>query len=139
MNNGGRLFGIGVGPGDPGLVTLNAIAALKAADSVAHFAKAGNASNARAIAACHFKDGVEELPLLYPVTTEIPASFSPTTSHSPVWIPARTSRSSCLARLTIARAHAIARAGPSKRQKKPSPAESISSPRKRARSRRTSS
>ena len=72
MNNGGRLFGIGVGPGDPGLVTLNAIAALKAADSVAHFAKAGNASNARAIAACHFKDGVEELPLLYPVTTEIP-------------------------------------------------------------------
>ncbi len=72
MNNGGRLFGIGVGPGDPGLVTLNAIAALKAADSVAHFAKAGNASNARAIAACHFKDGVEELPLLYPITTEIP-------------------------------------------------------------------
>ena len=74
-----------------------------------------------------------------PVTTEIPASFSPTTSHSPVWIPARTPRSSSFARLTIARAHAIARAGPSKRQKKPSPAESTSSPRKRARSRRTSS
>jgi precorrin-2/cobalt-factor-2 C20-methyltransferase len=67
-----RLIGIGVGPGDPGLVTLNAIAALQAADIVAHFAKAGNASNARTIAACHFKDGVEELPLLYPVTTEIP-------------------------------------------------------------------
>ena len=67
-----RLLGIGVGPGDPGLVTLNAIAALQAADIVAHFAKAGNASNARTIAACHFKDGVEELPLHYPVTTEIP-------------------------------------------------------------------
>jgi precorrin-2/cobalt-factor-2 C20-methyltransferase len=67
-----RLLGIGVGPGDPGLVTLNAIAALQAADIVAHFAKAGNASNARTIAACHFKHGVEELPLLYPVTTEIP-------------------------------------------------------------------
>jgi precorrin-2/cobalt-factor-2 C20-methyltransferase len=67
-----RLIGIGVGPGDPGLVTLNAIAALQAADVVAHFAKAGNASNARTIAACHFKDRVEELPLLYPVTTEIP-------------------------------------------------------------------
>ncbi len=53
-------------------MTLNAIAALNEADVVAHFAKAGNASNARTIAACHFKDGVEELPLLYPVTTEIP-------------------------------------------------------------------
>jgi precorrin-2/cobalt-factor-2 C20-methyltransferase len=72
--NGARLIGVGVGPGDPGLVTLNAIAALKEADVVAHFAKAGNASNARTIAACHFKNGVEELPLLYPVTTEIPKS-----------------------------------------------------------------
>ncbi len=68
----GRLIGVGVGPGDPGLLTLNAIAALKAADVVAHFAKAGNASNARTIAAAHLKLGVEELPLNYPVTTEIP-------------------------------------------------------------------
>jgi len=72
MNNGGRLIGVGVGPGDPGLVTLNAIAALKEADVVAHFAKAGNASNARTIAAAHLTNGVEELALLYPVTTEIP-------------------------------------------------------------------
>jgi len=70
--NGARLIGIGVGPGDPGLVTLNAIAALKEADVVVHFAKARNASNARTIAASHFKAGVEELALLYPVTTEIP-------------------------------------------------------------------
>jgi precorrin-2/cobalt-factor-2 C20-methyltransferase len=68
----GRLIGVGVGPGDPGLLTLNAIAALKAAEIVAHFAKAGNASNARAIAASHRKPGVEELALHYPVTTEIP-------------------------------------------------------------------
>ena len=72
MNNNGRLIGVGVGPGDPGLVTLNAIAALKKADVVAHFAKAGNASNARTIATCHLEVGVEELALLYPVTTEIP-------------------------------------------------------------------
>ena len=72
-----RLIGIGVGPGDPGLVTLNAIAALQAADVVAHFAKAGNASNARTIAASHLKHGVEELPLLYPVTTEIPRQMPP--------------------------------------------------------------
>lgn len=70
--SGARLIGVGVGPGDPGLLTLNAIAALNEADVVAHFAKAGNASNARTIAATHLKEGVEELPLLYPVTTEIP-------------------------------------------------------------------
>ena len=70
--SGARLIGVGVGPGDPGLLTLNAIEALKAADVVAHFAKAGNASNARIIAAAHFKPGAEELPLLYPVTTEVP-------------------------------------------------------------------
>jgi precorrin-2/cobalt-factor-2 C20-methyltransferase len=68
----GRLIGVGVGPGDPGLLTLNAIAALAEADVVAHFAKAGNASNARTIAASHLKPGVEELALHYPVTTEIP-------------------------------------------------------------------
>ena len=68
----GRLIGVGVGPGDPGLLTLNAIAALSEADVIAHWAKTGNASNARTIAAKHFRPGVEELSLLYPVTTEIP-------------------------------------------------------------------
>ena len=67
-----RLIGVGVGPGDPELVTLKALRALGEADVVAHFAKAGHASNARAIAASHFKPGVTELALCYPVTTEIP-------------------------------------------------------------------
>jgi precorrin-2/cobalt-factor-2 C20-methyltransferase len=67
----GRLIGVGVGPGDPGLLTLKAIDALKDADVVAYFAKAGSASNARTIVADHL-NGAEELPLLYPVTTEIP-------------------------------------------------------------------
>jgi precorrin-2/cobalt-factor-2 C20-methyltransferase len=70
----GRLIGVGVGPGDPELLTLKAARALAEADVVAHFAKAGNASNARAIVASHLRAGVEELPLLYPVTTEIPRS-----------------------------------------------------------------
>jgi precorrin-2/cobalt-factor-2 C20-methyltransferase len=68
----GRLIGIGVGPGDPELMTLKAARLLAQADLVVHFAKNGNASNARAIAARHFKAGVEELPLLYPLTSEEP-------------------------------------------------------------------
>lgn len=67
----GRLIGVGVGPGDPELMTLRAVRAIGEADVVAWFAKAGNASHARAIAAKHFRSGAVELPLLYPVTTEI--------------------------------------------------------------------
>jgi precorrin-2/cobalt-factor-2 C20-methyltransferase len=69
----GKLLGVGVGPGDPELMTLKATRALGKADVVAHFAKAGNASHSRAIVAQHLRDGVIELPLLYPVTTEMPA------------------------------------------------------------------
>ena len=72
----GRLIGIGVGPGDPELVTLKALRALGEADLVVHFAKAGNASHARAIAARHLKAGVEELPLYYPLTGEASRSGS---------------------------------------------------------------
>lgn len=68
----GRLIGVGTGPGDPELMTLKAVRALASADVVAHFAKKGNASNARTIAAAHLRPEVVELPLLYPVTTEIP-------------------------------------------------------------------
>ena len=78
MSATGKLIGVGVGPGDPELLTLKAVRALKAADVVAHFAKAGNASNARAIVASHLEPGLTELQLLYPVTTEIP-------SHAPAY------------------------------------------------------
>jgi precorrin-2/cobalt-factor-2 C20-methyltransferase len=72
MSTIGKLIGVGVGPGDPELLTLKAMRALAQADIIVHFAKAGNGSNARAIVADHLKDGVEELPLYYPVTTEVP-------------------------------------------------------------------
>lgn len=69
-----RLIGVGVGPGDPELLTLKAARALAEADVVAHFAKAGRASNARRTVAQLLRPGIEELPLLYPVTTERPTS-----------------------------------------------------------------
>ena len=69
----GRLIGVGVGPGDPDLLTLKAVRALQSADVVAHFAKAGNPSNARAIVTQFLRPGLTELPLLYPITTEQPS------------------------------------------------------------------
>ena len=69
--NVGRLYGVGTGPGDPELLTLKALRVLEKADVLAHFAKRGNNGNARAIVAAHFRPGLIELPLLYPVTTEI--------------------------------------------------------------------
>jgi len=68
----GRLIGVGTGPGDPELLTLKAVKALNAADVVAHFAKRGLSGNARGIVAAHMRPDVTELPLFYPVTTEIP-------------------------------------------------------------------
>ncbi|WP_157015354.1 precorrin-2 C(20)-methyltransferase [Mesorhizobium xinjiangense] len=67
----GRLIGVGTGPGDPELLTLKAVRALQEADVVAHFAKMGNAGNARRIVEAHMREDLIELPLLYPVTTEI--------------------------------------------------------------------
>lgn len=67
----GRLIGVGTGPGDPELLTLKAVRALEGADVLAHFAKRGNAGNARAIVSAYLRPGMTELPLLYPVTTEI--------------------------------------------------------------------
>ena len=51
MSAAGKLVGVGVGPGDPELITLKAVRVLEEADVVVHFAKSGNAGNARAIAA----------------------------------------------------------------------------------------
>jgi precorrin-2/cobalt-factor-2 C20-methyltransferase len=76
MNDLGKLIGVGVGPGDPNLLTLKAVHVLQCADVVAHFAKAGNSSNARTIVAQFLRPGVWELPLLYPITTEQPTADS---------------------------------------------------------------
>jgi precorrin-2/cobalt-factor-2 C20-methyltransferase len=72
MNDTGSLIGVGVGPGDPELMTLKAARVIGAATVIAYFAKAGNNSHARRIVAAHVRPDVVELPLLYPVTTESP-------------------------------------------------------------------
>lgn len=72
MKEGGTLIGVGVGPGDPELLTLKAIRVLKEVEVIAHFAKAGNASNARATIVGHIRPDMTELTFRYPVTTEIP-------------------------------------------------------------------
>jgi precorrin-2/cobalt-factor-2 C20-methyltransferase len=73
----GRLIGLGVGPGDPELITLKALRYLQSADVVAWFAANGRTSNARTAAAPHLPAGVPELALRYPVTTEaLPADVS---------------------------------------------------------------
>ncbi len=72
----GRLIGIGVGPGDPELMTLKATRALAEADLLVHFAKTGSMSHARTIAAGHIKADTPELPLFYPMTSEQPRNGS---------------------------------------------------------------
>ncbi|WP_322031386.1 precorrin-2 C(20)-methyltransferase [Paraburkholderia sp. J76] len=66
----GRLHGIGVGPGDPELLTLKALRLLKAAPVVAYFVAKGKKGNAFGIVESHLEAQQERLPLVYPVTTE---------------------------------------------------------------------
>ena len=68
----GTLHGVGLGPGDPDLLTVKATRVLAAADVVAYFAKAGRRGYARGIAGSWLKHGCTEIPLYYPVTTEVP-------------------------------------------------------------------
>lgn len=66
----GRLSGVGVGPGDPELITLKAARLIGAAQVIAYHQGVGKQSNARRIAAGLFPDDVIEEALVYPVTTQ---------------------------------------------------------------------
>jgi precorrin-2/cobalt-factor-2 C20-methyltransferase len=69
--NVGTVFGVGMGPGDPDLVTLKAARVLREAGVVAFFAKRGKQGNARTTAQSLIPEHAELLPLYYPYTTEI--------------------------------------------------------------------
>ena len=66
----GRLYGVGLGPGDPNLMTLRAVELIGAADVVAYHSARHGRSIARGIAADHLRGDQVEEALVYPVTTE---------------------------------------------------------------------
>lgn len=66
----GTLWGVGLGPGDPELVTVKAARVIGEADVVAYHSARHGRSIARGIAAPYLRPGQIEEHLVYPVTTE---------------------------------------------------------------------
>jgi precorrin-2 C20-methyltransferase / precorrin-3B C17-methyltransferase len=65
----GRLFGVGLGPGDPELVSVKAARLIGAADVIAYHSARHGRSIARGIAEPYLRSGQIEEQLVYPVTT----------------------------------------------------------------------
>jgi len=63
----GRLIGVGVGPGDPELLTLKALRCLERAPVIAYVSAQGRPSIARQIAAQHVPAGRKEMNLALPM------------------------------------------------------------------------
>ncbi|MEZ5691906.1 MAG: precorrin-2 C(20)-methyltransferase [Rickettsiales bacterium] len=72
----GTLYGVGLGSGDPDLMTVKAVRVLKNTRIIAYFSKGGKTGHARTIMAEYVTDNHEEMPLVYPVTTEYPVTDS---------------------------------------------------------------
>ncbi|MFD9128935.1 precorrin-2 C(20)-methyltransferase [Kitasatospora sp. NPDC059571] len=66
----GRLYGVGLGPGDPSLVTVRAAELIGKADVVAYHSARHGRSIARSIADRYLTGGQIEEKLVYPVTVE---------------------------------------------------------------------
>jgi precorrin-2/cobalt-factor-2 C20-methyltransferase len=66
----GCLYGVGLGPGDPDLLTIKATKIIASVPVVAYFAKKGARGKARTILECWLGGECLQLPLLYPLTTE---------------------------------------------------------------------
>ncbi len=68
----GKIYGVGLGPGDPDLMSVRADRLLRNARHVAFFRKPGRSGQARQIVNGIIPEGAVEFPMEYPVTTEIP-------------------------------------------------------------------
>jgi precorrin-2 C20-methyltransferase/precorrin-3B C17-methyltransferase len=71
MTTRGTLWGVGLGPGDPELVTVKAARVIGEADVVAYHSARHGRSIARGIAEPYLRPGQIEEHLVYPVTTEV--------------------------------------------------------------------
>ena len=72
--NQGTIYGVGLGPGDPDLMSVRADRLLRNARHVAFFRKPGRTGQARKIVNGMIPGDAIEFPMEYPVTTEIPLS-----------------------------------------------------------------
>lgn len=70
----GTIHGVGLGPGDPDLMSMRADHLIRHARHVAFFRKAGRPGQARAIVEGLLAADAVEFPMEYPVTTEIPVT-----------------------------------------------------------------
>ncbi|WP_299957325.1 precorrin-2 C(20)-methyltransferase [uncultured Roseobacter sp.] len=70
----GTIYGVGLGPGDPDLMSVRADRLLRNGRHVAFFRKAGRSGQARRIVNGMLHDEVVEFAMEYPVTTEIPVT-----------------------------------------------------------------
>ena len=68
----GKIICTGLGPGDPGLISVKADRLIRGARQVAYFRKAGRKGQARRIVEGMLAPDVIEHPMEYPVTTELP-------------------------------------------------------------------
>jgi precorrin-2/cobalt-factor-2 C20-methyltransferase len=71
MSSPATIYGVGLGPGDPELMSVKAARLVAKAGVVAHFRKSGRPGNARTLVDGMLAPGVIEEVLEYPVTTEI--------------------------------------------------------------------
>ncbi|WP_299724297.1 precorrin-2 C(20)-methyltransferase [uncultured Tateyamaria sp.] len=70
----GTVYGVGLGPGDPDLLSVRADRLVRGARHIAFFRKAGRPGQARTLANELLPEGATEHAMEYPVTTEIPLS-----------------------------------------------------------------
>lgn len=70
----GTVYGVGLGPGDPDLLSVRADRLVRGARHIAFFRKAGRPGQARTLAQGLLPETATEHAMEYPVTTEIPLS-----------------------------------------------------------------